>query len=136
MNRAEDTRRCIDDVLAETRSQLDRVDPTALRAEQDRGALIIGIRPVDQRERDGALPGAVIIDRNVLEWRLDPACPHHITEVIDYDTRIVIVCNEGYQSSLAAAQLRALGLHKATDMTGGYQAWITKDRIITIDSTD
>ena len=136
MNRAEDTRRCIDDVLAEARSQLDRVDPTALRAEQDRGALIIDIRPVDHRERDGALPGAVVIDRNVLEWRLDPACPHHITEVIDYDTRIVIVCNEGYQSSLAAAQLRALGLHKATDMTGGYQAWISTEHVPIVDRTD
>ncbi|MEQ1702602.1 MAG: rhodanese-like domain-containing protein [Ilumatobacteraceae bacterium] len=133
---AEDTRRCIDDVLAEARAQLDRVDPTALRGEQDRGALIIDIRPVDQRERDGALPGAVVIDRNVLEWRLDPACPHHIADVIDYDTRIVLVCNEGYQSSLAAAQLRALGLHKATDMTGGYQAWISTTYPSSVDRTD
>ncbi len=136
MNRAEDTRRCIDDVLAEARAQLDRVNPTALRAEQDRGALIIDIRPVDQRDCDGALPGAVVIDRNVLEWRLDPACPHHIANVIDYDTRIVIVCNEGYQSSLAAAQLRALGLHKATDMIGGYQAWISMQPSTSLDRTD
>ena len=125
MNGGHDGRRCIDDVLAEARAQLDRVDPTALRAEQDRGALIIDIRPVEQRERDGSLPGAVVIDRNVLEWRLDPSCEHHIAEAADHDCRIVIVCNEGYQSSLAAAQLRTLGLHKATDMTGGYQAWIS-----------
>ncbi len=86
--------------------------------------MIVDIRPAEQRSRDGPLPWAVVIDRNVLEWRLDPACPHHIAEGTEYDTRIVIVCNEGYQSSLAAAQLRALGLHRATDLVGGFQAWL------------
>ena len=86
--------------------------------------MIVDIRPAEQRSRDGARPGAVVIDRNVLEWRLDPSCEHHIAEAVDHDMRIVIVCNEGYQSSLAAAHLRVLGLHRATDVIGGFQAWL------------
>jgi rhodanese-related sulfurtransferase len=70
------------------------------------------------------LPGAIVIDRNTLEWRLDPACEHHITEITSYEQRIIIVCNEGYSSSLAAALLQELGLHQATDMIGGFQAWL------------
>ena len=89
------------------------------------GALIVDIRPAEQRTRDGCLPGAIVIDRNVLEWRLDPACEHHHAEVTGYDMRIVIVCNEGYQSSLAAALLQTIGLHRATDLIGGFQAWLS-----------
>ena len=124
MNEPGRDRRPIEEILAEARAKLDRVEPAQLAHEHAGGALIVDIRPVEQRSRDGALPGAVVIDRNVLEWRLDPACEHHIAETVDYDTRIVIVCNEGYQSSLAAAQLRGLGLHRATDLIGGYQAWL------------
>lgn len=124
MNKDGGDRRSIEEILAEVRARLDRVDPTQLTSERDGGALIIDIRPAEQRSRDGMLPGAVVIDRNVLEWRLDPSCEHHIAEAADYDTRIVIVCNEGYQSSLAAAQLRAIGLHRATDLIGGFQAWL------------
>lgn len=116
-------RRSIDEVLAAARARLVRVEPAALAAEVSAGAIVIDIRPTEQRSRDGPIPGAIVIDRNVLEWRLDPACAHHITEIAGYDQRIVIVCNEGYQSSLAAAQLRALGLHRATDLVGGFQAW-------------
>jgi rhodanese-related sulfurtransferase len=117
--------RCsIEDLLAAARAQLDRVAPTSLAAEIERGAVIVDIRPVEQRARDGALPSAIVIDRNVLEWRLDPDCEHHIAEISNCDTRIVIACNEGYQSSLAAAQLRQLGLHRTTDLIGGFQAWI------------
>jgi rhodanese-related sulfurtransferase len=118
-------RHSIEEILAEARAKLDRVDPAHLASEHANGALVIDIRSTEQRSRDGALPWAVVIDRNVLEWRLDPACPHHITDAADYDTRIVIVCNEGYQSSLAAAQLRSIGLHRATDLIGGFQAWMT-----------
>ncbi len=124
MSREGGDRRSINEILADARARLDRVDPAELAVEHARGALIVDIRPADQRSRDGALPAAVVIDRNVLEWRLDPSCEHHISEAADYDTRIVIVCNEGYQSSLAAAQLRALGLHRATDVIGGFQAWL------------
>ena len=69
-----------------------------------------------------------MIDRNVLEWRLDPACDHHIAQVTNYDVRVIVVCNEGYSSSLAAAMLREIGLHRATDLAGGYQAWIEQGR--------
>ena len=112
----------IHELLDEARSRLDRVGPLALEAEQRAGALVVDIRPLEQRERDGLLPGAVIIDRNVLEWRLDPASSDCIRES-RYDRRIIIVCNEGYSSSLAAATLRTLGLHRATDLEDGYQGW-------------
>jgi rhodanese-related sulfurtransferase len=128
MNTAGDRHRSIEEILAEARANLERVEPAKLAEEYAAGALIIDIRPAEQRSRDGPLLGAVIIDRNVLEWRLDPSCPHHIAQAADYDTRIVIVCNEGYQSSLAAAQLRTIGLHRATDLDGGYQAWLALTR--------
>ncbi|RYP89119.1 rhodanese-like domain-containing protein [Nocardioides guangzhouensis] len=88
------------------------------------GAVVVDIRPVDQRMRDGSLPGAVVVDRNVLEWRLDPTCPHRLPLATGADVRYVLVCNEGYGSSLAAATLRELGLRRATDLVGGYQAWL------------
>jgi len=116
--------RSIEEILAAARTRLDRVEPEELEAERRAGAVIVDIRPIEQRARDGELPGAIVIDRNVLEWRLDPACEHHICDVADYDTRVVIVCNEGYQSSLAAAFLRDVGLHRATDLVGGFQAWL------------
>jgi len=112
----------IDELLAAARARLSRVAPADLDAERAAGALIVDIRPLEQRERDGELPGAVVIDRNVLEWRLDPASDHRIPEVAGHDQRIVIVCNEGYQSSLAAATLQDLGLWRATDLIGGFQA--------------
>ena len=113
----------IDALLAEARSDLDRVRAADLSAEVAGGALVVDTRPVEQRCRDGELPGAVVIDRNVLEWRLDPTCAHHIPEVADAGRRIILVCNEGYSSSLAAATLRRLGLARATDLVGGFQAW-------------
>jgi rhodanese-related sulfurtransferase len=94
-------------------------DLAVLRA---RGALIVDIRPVEQRSRDGELPGAVVVGRNVLEWRLDPASPDRIPEATGWDREIVVVCDEGYASSLAAAELQRLGLRRATDLDGGFQA--------------
>src|SRR5438132_3470014 len=116
-------RRTIEDLVAAARSKLDRVMPADLAAERAAGALVVDIRPAEQRQRDGELPGATVIDRNVLEWRLDPASPHRIVEATDYDCRIIVVCDQGYSSSLAAATLQQLGLHRATDLVGGYQAW-------------
>ena len=113
----------IDVLLAQARRSLDRVHPAELESEMAAGAVVVDTRPIEQRRRDGELPGAVIIDRNVLEWRLDPSCPHHIPEVADTSARIVVVCNEGFSSSLAAATLRNLGLKRATDLIGGFQAW-------------
>jgi len=123
---SQDGRRTIDDLVAQCRARLERVAPTDVSAEQRAGALVIDVRPADQRERDGLLPDAIIVDRNVLEWRLDPASPHRIEQVTGYDQRIILVCNEGYSSSLAAATLHDLGLHRATDLIGGYQAWLTE----------
>lgn len=117
----------IDDLLAESRRDLDRVDPRDLAAEVAAGALVVDTRPVHQRDADGELPGALVIDRNVLEWRLDPTSPHRIPEATSADLRVVVVCNEGYSSSLAAHTLRGLGLVRATDLAGGYQAW--KDQV-------
>lgn len=118
------TSRCaIDELLAAARARLDRVTVANLPQEQAAGALVVDIRPLEQRQRDGALPGALLIDRNVLEWRLDPTSPHRIPEATGPDRRIIVVCNEGYGSSLAAATLHDIGLHRATDVVGGYQAW-------------
>ncbi len=115
----------IDELLAAARGKLDRVSVADLDAEVMAGALVVDIRPVEQREADGALPGALVIDRNVLEWRLDPASSHKVPEA-GY-RRIILVCNEGYATSLAAATLRELGLD-ATDLDGGFQAWLAHNR--------
>ncbi len=110
-------------MLDEARRNLPRrpraEDLPALRA---RGALIVDIRPVGLREHDGALSGAVVVDRNQLEWRLDPTSDHRLPEAEDADLEIVLVCDEGYASSLAAATLQQLGLRNATDLDGGFQA--------------
>src|SRR5689334_7573013 len=123
----------IDRLLAVARSGLDRVEAAALAAEVAAGALVIDTRPAEQRQRDGALEGAIVVDRNVLEWRLDPSSPTHLPEVTSVDQRIVIVCNEGYSSSLAAATLRQLGLRRATDLVGGYQALLGATNSLTDD---
>ncbi|GAA2725165.1 rhodanese-like domain-containing protein [Cellulomonas aerilata] len=114
----------IDRLLAQARAGLDRVDVGELAAEIDAGALVVDTRPAEQRLRDGALPGAVVVDRNVLEWRLDPTSPHRLPDADDPHRRIIVVCNEGYSSSLAAATLRRLGCVRATDLVGGFQAWL------------
>jgi rhodanese-related sulfurtransferase len=116
----------VERLLAAARAGLERVEAADLAAEIEAGALVVDIRPVEQRARDGDLPGALVIDRNVLEWRLDPTSPHCIPDTAP-DRRIVLVCNEGYGSSLAARSLRDLGLSRATDLVGGFQAW--KDRL-------
>jgi len=116
------SQRSIDDLLEDARAGLDRVSPEAAAASARDGALLVDIRPVTLREADGEIPGALVIDRNVLEWRLAPASDHRIPEVSD-DKVVIIVCDEGYASSLAAATLQELGLSRATDLIGGFQAW-------------
>ncbi|HEY4378065.1 MAG TPA: rhodanese-like domain-containing protein [Acidimicrobiales bacterium] len=113
----------VDALLAERRSHLDRVSVEELDDVRAAGALVVDIRPVGDRIREGALPGAIVIDRNVLEWRLDPTSPNRVPEAVDADRRIVLVCNEGYASSIAAVGLQDLGLPNATDLVGGYRAW-------------
>jgi rhodanese-related sulfurtransferase len=114
--------RGIDELLGEARARLRRVGPLEALAAMDGGARLVDIRPIEQRRRDGEVPGALVIDRNVLEWRLDPRGDHRIPEVARFDVAIIVLCNEGYSSSLAAATLCEMGLD-ATDLDGGFQAW-------------
>jgi rhodanese-related sulfurtransferase len=113
----------IDELLARARSRLRRLDPEATRDEVERGAIVIDIRSDDQRAADGHVPGAAHVPRNVLEWRLDPSSDFRDEALSRPDATIVVMCNEGYQSSLAAATLQELGLPQATDLEGGFQAW-------------
>ncbi|MFD9220988.1 rhodanese-like domain-containing protein [Streptomyces sp. NPDC002730] len=115
----------IDELLERVREDLDRVEPKeAFEAAAD-GALLVDIRYAALRERDGLIPGALVVERNELEWRLDPQGSHRAPEAVSHDLRVVVICNEGYASSLAAVSLRQLGIHRATDLVGGFQAWKT-----------
>jgi rhodanese-related sulfurtransferase len=113
----------VDELLTRARTRLDRLEPREAQAAQEGGALLIDIRSDSQRAADGVVPGAAFVPRNVLEWRLDPASPHREPELARPDRPIVLMCDEGYQSSLAAATLQELGLPHATDLAGGFQAW-------------
>ena len=112
----------VDELLAEARAELSRLTPEQARAAQDRGAIIVDIRPIEQRGADGEIPGAHVIARNVLEWRVDPSSDARDPDVAQPDRQVIVTCNAGYQSSLAAATLRRLGVD-ATDIVGGFQAW-------------
>lgn len=115
-------RRTIDQVLAEARTRLDRLTPRqALRAVAA-GAVLVDIRPAAQRAAEGEIPGALIVERNVLEWRFDPASAARLPQA-SYDLQVIIFCSEGYTSSLAAAALQDLGVRRATDLEGGFLAW-------------
>jgi rhodanese-related sulfurtransferase len=114
----------VDALLDAARAGLGRLSPhEAARAQAEDGALLVDIRYAELRDRDGTIPGALVVERNELEWRLDPTCPHRAPEATGFGLRAVVVCNEGYASSLAARSLRELGLHRATDLAGGFQAW-------------
>lgn len=116
----------VDAMLADARSRLDRVTAQAAYAEAiDQGALLVDIRPASQRVTTGELPSSVphlVVDRNVLEWRLDPRSDARLPEA-SYDARVIVICQEGYQSSLAADALRSLGIEHATDVIDGFDAW-------------
>ena len=113
----------LDELLDRARRDLARVEPERAAAELAAGALLVDIRPADQRSVGGESPGATVIDRNVLEWRLAPESEWRIDAVDGPETRVIVLCNEGYSSSLAAATLKELGLVNATDVIGGFQAW-------------
>src|SRR5882672_7172486 len=113
----------IDQVLNKARRRLRRLTPEQAAKEHADGALLVDTRPSDQRSRDGAIPGAVVIDRTVFEWRLDPTSPSRIPEASDHAVRVIVICAQGYSSSLAAASLQDLGLVNATDVIGGFEAW-------------
>ncbi|MFI2032676.1 rhodanese-like domain-containing protein [Streptomyces buecherae] len=113
----------VDTLLERARAQLHRLSPHEAAAAARDGALLIDTRYAALRDRDGLVPGALIVERNELEWRLDPHGDHRLPEVTGHDVRAVVFCNEGYASSLAAVSLHQLGLARATDIVGGFQAW-------------
>jgi len=115
--------RTVDDLLREARATLSRITPEQASGELEEGALLIDVRTEAQRATHGAIPGSIAIGLNVLEWRLDPASEWRIPQATDHDVRPIVFCQEGYSSSLAAARLQSLGLHRATDVIGGVEAW-------------
>ncbi|MCV2394267.1 rhodanese-like domain-containing protein [Actinotalea sp. M2MS4P-6] len=116
--------RAIDEILADARAGLDRLDPRTAAALLAEGRIVlVDTRPQHQRDSGGEVPGAVVIDRNVLEWRLDPRAPSRLP-IARFDLPVAVLCAQGYSSSLAAASLRALGLARATDVIGGFEAWL------------
>lgn len=114
--------RTIDDVLESARRRISRLTPAEAQNAWRTGAVVVDIRPAAQRDAEGALPGALIIERNVLEWRFDPSSDASLP-IADHDMQVIVVCQEGYASSLAAASLQDVGIHQATDVIGGYAAW-------------
>ncbi|MET7574625.1 rhodanese-like domain-containing protein [Streptomyces sp. NPDC005492] len=113
-----------DELLERVRADYERIEArAAYDAAQAGEALLVDIRYAALRERDGLVPGALVVERNELEWRLDPRGSHRAPEATGHDLRAVVICDEGYASSLAAASLHRLGLHRATDLIGGFQAW-------------
>ena len=115
-------RQTVAEMLQAARDLLDRLPADAVHDELARGAHLVDIRPAAQRADEGDVPGALVIERNVLEWRCDPHSEAARSEALDHDVRWIILCSEGYTSSLAAASLQQLGLHRATDVIGGYRA--------------
>jgi rhodanese-related sulfurtransferase len=115
--------RTVDELLDEARASLQRMSPAETEHAGREGALIVDIRPLELRVRDGVIPGALAVGRNVLEWRLDPESPHRIPEATSHEQAVVVVCDEGYASSFAAVSLQQLGFHRATDLVGGFQSW-------------
>lgn len=124
----------IDELVDRVRAGYTRISPEEASAAAEEGALLVDIRYAALREQDGLIPGALVIERNELEWRLDPRGSHRTPEAVGHDLRIVIICNEGYASSLAVASLRQLGLHRATDLIGGFQAWRASGLPVTADA--
>ncbi|GAB2769515.1 rhodanese-like domain-containing protein [Terrabacter koreensis] len=126
----------VDDALQEARRLLDRLTPEEAWAEARSGALLVDTRTAAQRARQGDLPGALVIDRTVLEWRLDPTSPVRIPEVHDAGVRVVVICRQGYSSSFAAESLRRIGLGRATDVVGGVEAWLAAGLPLSADPAD
>jgi rhodanese-related sulfurtransferase len=116
-------RRTIDQILADARARLDRLGTDAAYRAQRDGAVLVDIRPAAQRVASGQIPGALVVERNVLEWRFDPASDARLPVADRYDLPVIVYCEEGYTSSLAAAALQDLGLFRATDLVGGITAW-------------
>ncbi len=115
--------RTIEQVLTDARARLTRLTAAQAAEARRQGAIIVDIRPAAQRACEGEIPGALLVERNVLEWRFDPASDAQLPAATGYDQRVIIVCSQGYTSSLAAASLHDLGLRRSTDIIGGFHAW-------------
>ncbi len=115
--------RPVGEILATARQRLRRLDPPGAYDAMGKGAILVDIRPREQRMAEGSVPGALVVERNVLEWRFDPRSEARLPEATGYDLHLIIMCSQGYASSLAAASLQDLGLHHATDLAGGFVAW-------------
>ena len=113
----------VDELLTEARSGIERLGPEETAAAMSAGAVLVDIRSEYQRDRDGVVPGSVFVPRNSLEWRCDPESEWRDERVSEPSRRLIVMCDEGYQSSLAAANLKRLGLERAADLAGGFQAW-------------
>lgn len=113
----------VEQMLAQARSGLRRLTPAQAHEAHVAGAVLVDIRPGWQRAQEGEVSGALVVERNHLEWRFDPECDSRLPEATGYDVRVIVLCSEGYTSSLAAAALHTLGLHNATDIIGGFHAW-------------
>ncbi len=113
----------VDELLSAARARLDRPDPLRAAAMVQNGAILVDTRPGWQREQEGELPGALVVERNHLEWRLDPTSDARLPQATGHDVSWIVVCSEGFSSSLAAASLQDIGLRNATDLAGGYRAW-------------
>ena len=116
--------RTVDDLLAEARSRITPVTPAEAIARMAAVAVLVDIRPAAQRAREGWVPAALVVERNVLEWRFDPASGARLPQATGYDVDVLVLCSEGYTSSLAADALRSLGLTRASDVVGGFSAWV------------
>lgn len=115
--------RNIDEVMDAARARLQRVSPEQAYEALAAGSVLVDIRPAAQRAHEGEIPGAILVERNVLEWRFDPASDARLPIASGYDLHVIVVCSAGYASSLAAASLQDVGLFRATDLIGGFQAW-------------
>ena len=124
----------VDELLTEARSGIERLGPEETAAAMSAGAVLVDIRSEYQRDRDGVVPGSVFVPRNSLEWRCDPSSPWRHPAITSREVRLILVCHEGYQSSLAAATLQQLGLANATDLDGGFTAWAAAGLPVTADA--
>ena len=126
----------VDGLLEQARTGVRRLTPQEALAAAAGGAMLVDTRTEWQRAAQGEVPGALVIDRTVLEWRLDPGSDAKIPEATGHDLLVVVLCRQGYSSSLAAASLRANGLHRATDVIGGVEAWAAAGLPLTHDEAD
>ena len=123
--------RSIDDLLEEVRSRYVRIDAVTAARERDGGAFLVDTRPVEYQRKHGKVPGAITIGLDVLEWRLDPQSPWRIAQATNHDLRVILMCRQGYSSSLAVGRLLNLGLHRATDVIDGVEGWVAANLPLT-----